>query len=104
MWIIGGMGSVSGVIYGVIVNKLLQQLATKLGPFLADVMNLRRLLGFGIVLPSVAIILFLIFALAVFPTSGSVCGELLSGVAVSVVIPDPETENQSLQGEVRRSA
>ncbi len=62
MLIIGGMGSVSGVIYGVIVIKLLQQLATKLGPFLADVMNPQAAAGLGIVLPSVAIILFLIFA------------------------------------------
>jgi len=62
MLIIGGMGSVSGVIYGAITIKLLQQLATKLGPFLAEVMNPQAAAGLGIVLPSVAIILFLIFA------------------------------------------
>ena len=36
MLIVGGMGSVSGVIYGVIAIKLLQQLAIKIGPSLAD--------------------------------------------------------------------
>ena len=35
MLIVGGMGSTSGVIYGVVAIKLLQQLATKLGPSLA---------------------------------------------------------------------
>ena len=33
MLIVGGMGSVSGVIYGVIAIKLLQQLAIKIGPY-----------------------------------------------------------------------
>jgi branched-chain amino acid transport system permease protein len=62
MLIIGGMGSVSGVIYGVIAIKLLQQLATKLGPQLAEIMNPQAAVGLSLILPSVAIILFLIFA------------------------------------------
>jgi branched-chain amino acid transport system permease protein len=62
MLIIGGMGSVSGVIYGVIVIKLLQQLATRIGPALADIVNPQAAVGLGLILPSVAIILFLIFA------------------------------------------
>jgi len=62
MLIIGGMGSVSGVIYGVIAIKLLQQLATKIGPSLAEVLNPQAAVGLSLILPSVAIILFLIFA------------------------------------------
>jgi branched-chain amino acid transport system permease protein len=62
MLIIGGMGSVSGVIYGVIAIKLLQQLATKIGPSLADILNPQAAVGLSLILPSVAIILFLIFA------------------------------------------
>jgi branched-chain amino acid transport system permease protein len=62
MLIIGGMGSVSGVIYGVIALKLLQQLATRIGPSLADLINPQAAVGLSLILPSVAIILFLIFA------------------------------------------
>jgi branched-chain amino acid transport system permease protein len=62
MLIIGGMGSVSGVIYGVIAIKLLQQLATRIGPSLADLLNPQAAVGLSLILPSVAIILFLIFA------------------------------------------
>ncbi len=62
MLIIGGMGSVSGVIYGVIAIKLLQLAATKLGPMLAEIVKPQAAVGLSIVLPSVAIILFLIFA------------------------------------------
>ena len=62
MLIIGGMGSVSGVIYGVIAIKLLQQLATRIGPSLADLVNPQAAVGLSLILPSVAIILFLIFA------------------------------------------
>jgi branched-chain amino acid transport system permease protein len=62
MLIIGGMGSVSGVVYGVIAIKLLQQLATKIGPSLAEVLNPQAAVGLSVILPSVAIILFLIFA------------------------------------------
>lgn len=62
MLIIGGMGSVSGVIYGVVVIKLLQQLAVKLGPPLAAIVNPEAAVGLSLILPGVAIILFLIFA------------------------------------------
>ena len=62
MLIVGGMGSVSGVIYGVIAIKLLQQFAIKIGPSLAQVINPQAAVGLSLILPSVAIILFLIFA------------------------------------------
>ena len=62
MLIIGGMGSVSGVIYGVVAIKLLQQLAIKLGPMLQDVLNPQAAVALGLILPSLVIILFLIFA------------------------------------------
>jgi branched-chain amino acid transport system permease protein len=62
MLIIGGMGSVSGVIYGVVAIKLLQQLAIKLGPMLEGVLNPQTAVALGLILPGVAIILFLIFA------------------------------------------
>lgn len=62
MLIVGGMGSVSGAIYGVIVIKLLQQLAIKLGPTLSDLANPQTATGLSLILPSLAIILFLIFA------------------------------------------
>jgi len=62
MLIVGGMGSVSGVIYGVIAIKLLQQLAIKLGPTLSDLANPQTATGLSLILPSLAIILFLIFA------------------------------------------
>ena len=62
MLIVGGMGSVSGVIYGVIAIKLLQQLAIKMGPSLAEIINPQAAVGLSLILPSVAIILFLIFA------------------------------------------
>lgn len=62
MLIVGGMGSVSGTIYGVIFIKLLQQLAVKLGPLLEQVANPQTATGLSLILPSLAIILFLVFA------------------------------------------
>jgi branched-chain amino acid transport system permease protein len=62
MLIVGGMGSTSGVIYGVIALKLLQQFATKVGPSLAEIINPQAAVGLGLILPGLAIILFLIFA------------------------------------------
>lgn len=62
MLIVGGMGSTSGVIYGVLAIKLLQLLATKIGPSLAEVVNPQAAVGLSLILPSLAIILFLIFA------------------------------------------
>ncbi len=62
MLIVGGMGSVSGTIYGVIIIKLLQQLAVRLGPTLSELANPQIATGLSLILPSLAIILFLIFA------------------------------------------
>ena len=62
MLIVGGMGSVSGVIYGVIAIKVLQWLAIKMGPSLATILNPQAAVGLSLILPGLAIILFLIFA------------------------------------------
>jgi branched-chain amino acid transport system permease protein len=62
MLIVGGMGSTSGVIYGVLAIELLQQLAIKIGPSLADIVNPQAAVGLSLILPGLAIILFLIFA------------------------------------------
>ncbi|MBN1321531.1 MAG: branched-chain amino acid ABC transporter permease [Thermoleophilia bacterium] len=62
MLIVGGMGSVSGVIFGVLAIKLLNQVAVELGPMLAEVVNPQAAIGLSNILPSIAIILFLIFA------------------------------------------
>jgi branched-chain amino acid transport system permease protein len=62
MLIVGGMGSTSGVVFGVVAIKLLQQLAIKLGPWLAQIMPPQAANGLSLVLPGLAIILFLIFA------------------------------------------
>jgi branched-chain amino acid transport system permease protein len=62
MLIVGGMGSTSGVIYGVVAIKLLQQFATKIGPSLAQVLKPQAAVGLSLILPGLAIILFLIFA------------------------------------------
>jgi branched-chain amino acid transport system permease protein len=61
MLIVGGMGSTSGVIFGVIALKLLEQVATKIGPLLAAVVNPQAAVGLSLILPGIAIILFLIF-------------------------------------------
>jgi branched-chain amino acid transport system permease protein len=62
MLIVGGMGSTSGVIFGVVAIKLLEQVATKIGPSLAEVVNPQAAVGLSLILPGLAIILFLIFA------------------------------------------
>lgn len=62
MLIVGGMGSVSGVIFGVLAIELLGQVAVQLGPLLAEVVNPQAAIGLSNILPSIAIILFLIFA------------------------------------------
>jgi len=46
----------------VIAIKLLQQLAIKIGPSLAEIVNPQASVGLSLILPSVAIVLFLIFA------------------------------------------
>jgi branched-chain amino acid transport system permease protein len=62
MLIVGGMGSVSGVIFGVLAIELLGQVAVQLGPRLAEIVNPQAAIGLSNILPSIAIILFLIFA------------------------------------------
>jgi branched-chain amino acid transport system permease protein len=62
MLIVGGMGKTSGVIYGVLAIEGLQQLAVKIGPSLADIVNPQAAVGLSLILPGLAIILFLIFA------------------------------------------
>ena len=42
--------------------KLLQQVAVKIGPSLANVINPQAAVGLSLILPGLAIILFLIFA------------------------------------------
>jgi branched-chain amino acid transport system permease protein len=61
MLIVGGMGSTSGVIFGVIALKVLEQVATKIGPLLAVIVNPQAAVGLSLILPGIAIILFLIF-------------------------------------------
>jgi branched-chain amino acid transport system permease protein len=62
MLIVGGMGRPSGVIFGAVAIKLLEQLATRLGPMLSDFTNPQAAVGLSLILPGLAIILFLIFA------------------------------------------
>jgi len=62
MLIVGGMGATSGVIYGAVAIKLLQHLATKIGPSLAELVNPQMATALSLILPGLAIILFLIFA------------------------------------------
>jgi branched-chain amino acid transport system permease protein len=61
MLIVGGMGSTSGVIFGVVALKLLDQFAIKVGPLLANIVNPQAAVGLSLVLSGMAIILFLIF-------------------------------------------
>jgi branched-chain amino acid transport system permease protein len=61
MLIVGGMGSTSGVIFGALAIKLLDQLATKVGPLLANIVNPQAAVGLSLVLTGMVIILFLIF-------------------------------------------
>jgi branched-chain amino acid transport system permease protein len=61
MLIVGGMGSTSGVIFGVVVIKMLDQFSTKIGPLLANIVNPQAAVGLSLVLTGMIIILFLIF-------------------------------------------
>ena len=61
MLIVGGMGSTSGVIFGVVAIKLLDQFATKVGPLLANIVNPQAAVGLSLILTGMVIILFLIF-------------------------------------------
>jgi branched-chain amino acid transport system permease protein len=63
MLIVGGMGSTTGVIFGVISLKLLDQLAIKLGPILVTTFHFGPTAGsaLSLILSGMIIILFLIF-------------------------------------------
>jgi branched-chain amino acid transport system permease protein len=63
MLIVGGMGSTTGVIFGVIALKLLDQLAIKIGPILVTTFHFGPTAGsaLSLVLSGLIIILFLIF-------------------------------------------
>jgi branched-chain amino acid transport system permease protein len=61
MLIVGGMGSTSGVIFGVVALKLLDQFSTRVGPLLANIVNPQAAVGLSLVLTGMVIILFLIF-------------------------------------------
>lgn len=63
MLIVGGMGSTTGVIFGVIALKLLDQLAIRLGPVLVTTFHFQPTAGaaLSLVLSGLIIILFLIF-------------------------------------------
>jgi branched-chain amino acid transport system permease protein len=62
MLIDGGMGRTAGVVFGALAIKLLEQTATKIGPSLAEFTNPQAAVGLSLILPGLAIILFLIFA------------------------------------------
>lgn len=63
MLIVGGMGSTTGVIFGVLALKLLDQLAIKIGPFLVSMFHFQPTAGaaLSLILSGLIIILFLIF-------------------------------------------
>jgi branched-chain amino acid transport system permease protein len=61
MLIVGGMGSTSGVIFGVVAIKLLDELVTVLGPILASVLVPQAAASLALISHGLVIILFLIF-------------------------------------------
>ncbi len=63
MLIVGGMGSTTGVIFGVIALKLLDQVAIKLGPVLVTTFHFGPTAGaaLSLILSGIIIVLFLIF-------------------------------------------
>jgi branched-chain amino acid transport system permease protein len=63
MLIVGGMGSTTGVIFGVIALKLLDQLAIQIGPALVSMFHFQPTAGAAVslILSGLIIILFLIF-------------------------------------------
>jgi branched-chain amino acid transport system permease protein len=61
MLIVGGMGSTVGVIFGVVAIKLLEQLATTVGPVLANIFVPQVSASLALILDGLVIILFLIF-------------------------------------------
>jgi branched-chain amino acid transport system permease protein len=63
MLIVGGQGSVVGVIFGVVALKLLDQLAILVGPLLVTAFHFKPTVGTGLslILSGLIVILFLIF-------------------------------------------
>jgi branched-chain amino acid transport system permease protein len=61
MLIVGGMGSTVGVIFGVVAVKLLEQLATTIGPMMANIFVPQVAACLALILNGLVIILFLIF-------------------------------------------
>jgi branched-chain amino acid transport system permease protein len=61
MLIVGGMGSITGTIFGVVALKLLDELVTIVGPILAAAVAPQVASSFGIIMRGLIIIIFLIF-------------------------------------------
>jgi branched-chain amino acid transport system permease protein len=61
MLIVGGMGSTTGVIFGVVALKLLDELVTIVGPILAVAVAPQAAASLGLIMRGLVIIIFLIF-------------------------------------------
>jgi branched-chain amino acid transport system permease protein len=61
MLIVGGMGSTTGVIFGVVSLKLLDELVTIIGPVLATAVAPQAAASLGLIMRGLVIIIFLIF-------------------------------------------
>jgi branched-chain amino acid transport system permease protein len=61
MLIVGGMGSITGSIFGVVALKLLDELVTIVGPFLSAAVAPQAAASLGLILRGLVIALFLIF-------------------------------------------
>jgi len=61
MLIVGGMGSVSGAIFGAVSLKLLDELVTIVGPVLATAVAPQAAASLGLIMRGLVIIVFLIF-------------------------------------------
>jgi branched-chain amino acid transport system permease protein len=61
MLIVGGMGSTTGVIFGVVFLKLLDELVTIVGPILAVAVAPQAAASLGLIMRGLVIIVFLIF-------------------------------------------
>jgi branched-chain amino acid transport system permease protein len=61
MLIVGGMGSISGTIFGVVAFKLLDEFVTIIGPVLASAVAPQAAASLGLIMRGLVIMLFLIF-------------------------------------------
>jgi branched-chain amino acid transport system permease protein len=61
MLIVGGMGSTTGVIFGVVSLKLLDELVTIVGPMLAAAVSPQAASSLGLIMRGLVIVIFLIF-------------------------------------------